>query len=249
MSVANCSATACDLTGRPAMCPIPTSDQPIGGVIFGALVAFAAGAFVALSMAMQRRALTYPDFHVPFLMGIKLTRPRYWTVGFLFYVGANCLTAVATVNAPLSITQTCFTLLLAWNCVFANRILGEEITPPRSVGAATIILGAMISVGGAPFKAKNKFTVWEIHELVRDVGGILFVISVLGLCASTAGAVWWFEKRYTLSPKEEEERRFRQRMLGVVIWLEGRDSLANQQTPAVLRWKERWGWQSCRAKG
>ena len=67
-------------------------------MITGILLAFFAGAFIALSMVTQRYALAYETYKVPMLC-LSLPRPVVWFLGLIIYGIANGLYAVATATA------------------------------------------------------------------------------------------------------------------------------------------------------
>lgn len=151
-----------------------------GGTIYytiiGGALALTSGACIALSMVIQRYALCYPQYWVRMCGCCSLPRPYAWMLGFVFYIVANMLFAGSTLLGPLSLNATLFTMLLAWNLMFAKAILGEVLTRPRVVGAVIVVIGAGVSVSGTPLDAPSKFNVTIIGELVQQPLGASFLV-------------------------------------------------------------------------
>ena len=233
-------------------------------MITGILLAFFAGAFIALSMVTQRYALAYETYKVPMLC-LSLPRPVVWFLGLIIYGIANGLYAVATATAPLSLVASLFTLLLVWNLVFAKLLLGEHLTPPKLAGNGLIILGALCAVLGQPgalgattgLPANASTTsedaaariaasgagqpppiAFSVHDalalLLQPLGATYFALLLTGIVASTIG-ILIFERSYGLKEEEEEERKVRRASLAINIIFEGKQSVAFLETPARKR--------------
>lgn len=69
------------------------------GMVLGGVLSLFSGACVALSMVLQRFALTYPEYMVPVLC-VKASRPRVWLLGFAFYHAANAAFAGSALLGP-----------------------------------------------------------------------------------------------------------------------------------------------------
>ena len=79
-------------------------------IVVGAILATLSGACIALSMVLQRYALSYSEYRVP-LLCCKLHRPVVWTIGFIAYQSANGLFAAAALMGPLSLLATLYNLV------------------------------------------------------------------------------------------------------------------------------------------
>ena len=173
-------------------------------VAFGGLMALAAGAGLALSITVQRYALTYPSQSVP-LMCWRMSRNGVWAVGLVIYFVANCLFAYSSTLAPLTLAATMYTLLLVWNLAFASLLLKERLTRRITVGACLIIVGATISVLGTPTQAPDTYGVNDITNITLDVTGIVYLALQLGSGLIAAAVVLLFERRARASRRGAEE--------------------------------------------
>ena len=216
-------------------------DHAVVDLVLGSFVALLSGIFLALSMSVQRCALSYKEYKVPFLC-CTLPRPAAWWVGFACYFFANLLFAYASTLTPLTLNATLFTLLLVWNLVFAHFLLHETLTRPRVIGAAVIVLGAGLSVLGSPSNARNVFGVDNIAVLATSARGVIYyvLLALSGLVASSV--VVWFERTYSLTPEEEEERLIRSESLAASVLVRSvrGQSVAFSQAPSA-RWKSAKG--------
>ena len=100
----------------PPIHPLPPSAPGAfaGGFIFvGVIISLFGAVLVALSMVLQRFALTYPTERVP-LCGIKLKRNAVWVIGLVIYGAGNGANAVAQQMAPLSLLSATFTTCLLY---------------------------------------------------------------------------------------------------------------------------------------
>ena len=208
----------------------------------GATLATLSGVFLALSMSVQRYALSYPTYDV-FFIACRLPRPVVWCIGFAMYFCANGLFAMSSNLTPLTLNATLFTLLLVWNLIFSRIFLGEHAGAPRTFGAVLIVIGAAISVLGTPTTARNQFGVNDIGNLVKTVIGAIYLILQIGSGLIAASAVVWFERTYTLGEQEQEVRRDRTKSLAYNVIFDGKASIALGEhpsftnTPAQTRWQ------------
>ena len=179
----------------------PSSSEKEVKVVIGAIMAVTSGACIALSMVVQRYALAYPRHMVRFFC-CDMRRSFVWIIGFLFYLAANGLFAMASLMGPLSLNATLFTLLLVWNLIFARGILHETLTPPRTMGAVVIVIGAGLSVLGTPVGAKTDYTIDELGELVKMAGGTAFLVVQVLLAIASAACVLYCENIYGMMVDE-----------------------------------------------
>ena len=191
--------------GPPLVPSYECQPQSTVEVVCGAALALAAGVCVALAMSMQRYSLLYPAGEsIPFLCWRSLPRLRVWGWGMIAYQASNGALAGATVLAPLSLCTTCFTLMLAWNVVFARQLLGERPPMTRVIGAILIVIGAAVSVFGVPaMEACNEFNVEGIALLSQHWAGRAYFFILLALVLTTSGTVLWYHCTYSiLNPPE-----------------------------------------------
>ena len=96
----------------PARPPGPGEPAPTAvGMVVGLLLTLAGSATLALSMIVQRYALSYPSDHVPFGC-VRVRRNVGWSLGLLLYIVANVLKVVALNYGPLTVFGSVFTALL-----------------------------------------------------------------------------------------------------------------------------------------
>jgi hypothetical protein len=215
---------------------VEATDNDGAAFAIGFLLALFSGVFLALSMSVQRYALSFPTYQVQFLF-CRLPRPVVWMLGFIFYCIANGLFAIASHYTPLTLNATLFTLLLVWNLIFAWLLLGEKLTRTRVVGAIVIVLGAAISVGGTPTDARTAYGPNDLGELVTSPGGLAYLILQVLSGLITASAVVWFERSFSLSEEEVIVRRVRNRTLAFSVIFDGGESAALQEKATLQR---RW---------
>jgi len=179
--------------------PCGSGGNTLVELIGGGLLATTSGLGIALSMVMQRYALTFAvGAKVP-LFFCELPRPTVWSIGMFSYQLSQTLFQLAMVFAPLSLCTTVFTLLLVWNVFFSRRILGERPSKSRVTGAYVIGVGATISVFGVPTDVCNIFLLDDIFDLFfRRLPGMCFVYSLLSLMFLLAAVVWCFDKTYSI---------------------------------------------------
>ena len=81
----------------------PAATDP-GTLALGVVLALLSDISLALSMAIQRYALSYPSYQVKVLC-THLYRPVVWTLGFLCYCCANGFFAVSSTMTPRVVTH------------------------------------------------------------------------------------------------------------------------------------------------
>ena len=216
-----------------------TTSHSAEGVAGGAALALLAGAGVALSMVLQRYALTYTLYRVP-LLCCELRRPMVWGVGLILYNASNGVLAVATLFGPLSLLASLFTLLLCWNLVFARVWLKEAITAPKLLGALLIVAGASLSVLGTPSDAPTEFSVGDLEELALEPSALLFVAALVASGAIACTSVLLFERMYSLTEEEQVARLTRQSTLASEILFAPGGAVVFRQAVdlALERWHE-----------
>ena len=222
---------------HPGKASPPPPEVQIGLLMVGCFLSLLTGICVALSMVVQRYAITGPTYRLRFLC-CTMPRPYVGYLGLLFYFGANGMLAATASSAlplprtfctfctfctchkrrclqiavgPLSLFATLFLLLVVWNAMFANRMLGEPLDTPRVVGCILIVFGAvfmMLPVLGG-FNPPAEFTVDDIDGFMRDTWGMTYFVLILTTSLALACLVLWFERAYDLTEEEKVERSFR----------------------------------------
>ena len=99
-------------------------------LFIGIMSSLLGAAFLALSMVIQRYALSYPEDRVP-LLCCELHRYVAWFLGLVTYGFACTLQVIALLFGPLILMGSVFTTLLIWNIIFAKFLLGEPVTVPK----------------------------------------------------------------------------------------------------------------------
>jgi len=155
--------------------------------VVGCVLAVAAGASVALSMVMQRYALTYPDQkHVP-LLCVKWPANWVWIVALVVYgIGTGALYSVAGLFISLSLLSALFATLLIFNLWFARRFLNEKWTPNRVIGAVGILIGTTLCVIGRAQGVPTEYTPDEVADMFASAKGAAYFST---LCALVIGSV------------------------------------------------------------
>lgn len=172
------------------------------GLVIGLMLTLMGAAALALSMIVQRYALSYPSDSVPFGC-IRLRRNVAWFVGLLFYIVANVLKVIALNYGPLTVFGSVFTTLLIFNLVFARWLLREVVTPPKVVGAVLIVLGGGVVCGGTPgltggTSPPTTFSSSEVSELILSPppGGIFLVALLLSIVIASVFVIEMNERKY-----------------------------------------------------
>ena len=197
----------------PMFPPFPPPPPPPGpeAFIIGSIIALLAGFFTALSMVVNRYALAHATPHrvswLPFTV-------RPWMVWFfamfLYNVGATALASVAQIFIPLSLFACLFITLLVVNIFLARALLKEKITPPKVMGAALIMLGAIMAGAGTPIgggQLQEEFPcthgekcVYErINELALTPEAIALQATLFSLTFLSIIAIIYMEIRYPAS--------------------------------------------------
>ena len=172
------------------------------GLVIGLMFTLMGAAALALSMIVQRYALSYPSDSVPFGC-IRLRRNVAWFIGLLFYIVANVLKVIALNYGPLTVFGSVFTTLLIFNLVFARWLLREVVTPPKVVGAVLIVLGGGVVCGGTPgltggTSPPTTFSSTEISDLILSPppGGIFLVGLLLFIVIASIVVIEMNERKY-----------------------------------------------------
>lgn len=179
------------------------------GFIVGGCLGIGAAALLALGMVVQRYALIHKeDEDVSFYCctvyprcGIK-ARDWAWIAGLALYGAANGLYSPGLLMAPLSLMGSIFTLLLVFNMVFARIILKEVLTPPKVLGALTILGGVACVAIGTPVDQKNDFTPEDIEALFKRPAGAVYCICLVSFVILTIIAMFINERMYPLTELE-----------------------------------------------
>uniref|UniRef100_A0A7S4F4V2 Magnesium transporter n=1 Tax=Chrysotila carterae TaxID=13221 RepID=A0A7S4F4V2_CHRCT len=185
----------------PPLMPTPQAPPPppetvgVGLLIAAALLALCGAALLALSMVVQRYALAHPGPRVKMLCW-KTTRMRAWVVGLVIYGVANGVYAAALSFGPLSVLGSLFTTLLVFNMIFARYMLGEELEPPRVIGALIILIGATCCAVSTPVDIETVFSPDEIAELFQRPEGITYICILFGLVLASVASILIFERHY-----------------------------------------------------
>jgi hypothetical protein len=169
-------------------------------VFVGVILAAIGAVFLALSMSVQRYALT-TEPPVPFLR-CKLPRFWVWLSGLLIYFASNGLFAASLIFAPLSLLAGIFTTLLLWNLFFGKRLLNELLTPQKWQGAIVIMIGVVLTVSGTSSKVPTEFSTDQIEKLFTKVGGCVYVVFLVVMIIVCVAIIFLFEKKY---PIEDDE--------------------------------------------
>ena len=119
--------------------------------LVGILMTTAGAALLALSMVVQRYALSHPSPRIR-ACG-NLPRDVVWFLGLVLYGGANALKIIAMGFGAWAIMSSVWTTLLVFNLLFARLFLKEQITTPKAVGSVVIIAGGVLCVMGTPAQA------------------------------------------------------------------------------------------------
>ena len=138
-------------------------------MIIGLLLALAAGAALALSMVVQRYALS-ADPRGVVVCGVACPPNVLWFFGLVGYGAANGLYVAALRYAPLTLAASVFTSLLVFNCIFARFLLNETLTPPKLAGCGLIVAGVCLVVLGSPREADVRLTAGDVVALLVRVG-------------------------------------------------------------------------------
>lgn len=177
----------------------PDDDTNVVTTIVGAVLALVAAAGIGISMVAQRYALAYPQPQVP-MVCCTLSRFWAWFVGLAMYGASNGLQAFSLTLGPLFLLGGIFTLLLVFALVFARLILNERITPPKVVGALTIVVGVATCVVATPSDSLLEYNGAEMEARLLSTVGSIYVALLLLALTGTTGAMVLFEMRY---PTEE----------------------------------------------
>lgn len=179
------------------VCPVPPID--IGLLMIGVIFTLAGACCLAFSMTVQRYALAHPKEIIPYC-GLHLRRKTVWSVGLLLYIAANGLKVVALNFGPMTVLSSLFTTLLVFNLVIANKLLDEEITPPKVVGAFFIVAGAGVCSIATPKGVPSAYNPEEVRELFGKsppFGWFLILIYIL-VAISAVVMIVWFEHTYPI---------------------------------------------------
>ena len=195
-------AAAAAPPSSPPLAPDDEEEITAVGLAIGLLLTLMGAAALALSMIVQRYALSYPSDSVPFGC-VRLRRNVAWFVGLLFYIAANILKVIALNYGPLTVFGSVFTTLLIFNLVFARWLLREVITPPKVVGAVLIVLGGGVVCGGTPgltggTSPPTTFSSKEVADLILSPppGGVFLVALLLFAVIASIFIIEMNEKRY-----------------------------------------------------
>jgi hypothetical protein len=178
-----------------------------GARLFGGIaMAVASGAVTALSMVIQRGALAHSSRTMRVaLCGREigeLNAHVVWALGLVLYgIGTGVLYSFAGLWIPLSLLSCLFLTLLVFNLAFSKYLLHEQLTRPRVLGSAVVLVGACLcaigtSVGqpGVP----TEYTPDDVAALfAAPAGAIWFSLLVLSVLL-TLGMILAFERRYPL---------------------------------------------------
>lgn len=156
---------------------------------------------LALSMVMQRYALSYPEPRVK-LGRFRVTKCVAWLGGLVLYTLASGAKILGFNLGPMTVLASIFTSLLVFNLIFARWLLREEITPPKVGGALLILVGACVCTASVPSDAPTSFKPEEVGCLFEasPPGGLNFVCSVLVVLALGAGTIFYAERAYPRDP-------------------------------------------------
>jgi len=152
---------------------------------------------LALSMVMQRYALSYPSENnkVPFF-GVELPRMLVWFFGLVAY-GIGCaLYVISLLFAPLILMGSIFTTLLIWNMIFARWFLKEPLTAPKIACSTIILAGVCLIVVATPTGIPVDFSPTDVVALLSRPAGATYVAVLFTLVLSSVVAIIIYERTY-----------------------------------------------------
>ena len=139
--------------------------------ISGCFMAVLSGAFVALSMCVNRYSFAHANAFRS-SCGCMVHPWMWWLLGmFLYNVGAVAFYSIANLLIPLVLVACLFVTLLVINLIIARLWLREEITPPKIVGALLIVCGATMAGVGTPTEnasLQETYTCFDGHVCVHE---------------------------------------------------------------------------------
>ena len=165
------------------------------------VVTLVGACLLAMSMVMQRYALSYPEPRVPFGR-FRVPKCVAWLGGLVLYTMASGAKILGFNLGPMTVLASVFTSLLVFNLIFARWLLHEEITPPKVGGALLILVGACVCTASVPSDAPTSFKPEEVGCLFEasPPGGLNFVCAALFILALGAGAIFYAERAYPRDP-------------------------------------------------
>mmetsp|Transcript_39485 Transcript_39485/g.66189 ORF Transcript_39485/g.66189 Transcript_39485/m.66189 type:complete len:418 (-) Transcript_39485:50-1303(-) len=176
------------------------------GLLFvGIIFSMGGASFLALSMVIQRYALSYPDEKVP-LLSCRFPRMFVWFLGLVTY-GIGCvLYVISLIFGPLILMGSIFTTLLIWNMIFARWLLKEPLTPPKIACSGTILLGVCFVVIGTPSDIPVNFTPKEIIGLLEKPGASVYVAILFSLVIVSVISIFLYERQYPGTAESHSEK-------------------------------------------
>ena len=162
----------------------------------GAAFAIAAGLTIAVSMNVQRLALSASEERVRFL---RCNVPKFWLwmSGLVLYgIGSGGLYAIAGLWIPLTLLTALYITLLVFNPLCARAINGDELTWNKLRGAAAVVLGVTLTAIGSPTNAPTDYTSEEIAGLFSSPAGAVWVTCLVGLVLVTVVVICVHEAQY-----------------------------------------------------
>ena len=179
------------------VCPPPPLD--IGLLMIGVVFTLLGACCLAFSMTVQRYALAHPKEVIPYC-GLHLRRKTVWSVGLLLYIAANGLKVAALNFGPMTVLSSLFTTLLVFNLVIANKLLDEEITPPKVAGAIFIVAGAGVCSIATPKGVPSAYNPQEVRELFGKsppFGWFLILIYII-VAVTAVVMIVYIERKYPI---------------------------------------------------
>ena len=176
-------------------------------LFLGVFLTLAGAVLLALSMVVQRFALSHPK---PRICG--LPRDLVWFFGLVIYGAANACKIVAQPYGPWSVLASVWTTLLVWNLLIARLALKEQITIPKALGSLIILCGAVLCVVGTPPQAgcdagvKTTFSSCEFASLLSAPAAAVWLALLLLCVLASIPTILFFERRYPLSRSGSQTR-------------------------------------------
>lgn len=178
-----------------------------GLYFIGICMAVASGATTALSMVIQRFALSHPDDKIPLRacgrpLNISLGRNVVWVGGLVVYgIGTGGLYSVAGLWIPLTLLTCLFITLLVFNLYFSRYFLNEPLTRPTVMGSFVVLGGTCFCAVGASIGSPGVPTEYTSDEIAKLYSAPLGAIWFSLLVTSTLGSlilIFMYERKYPL---------------------------------------------------
>ena len=162
----------------------------LSGAVTGIVLECLAGGLLALSMTVQRHALSHvADDHLVPLLCFRVRRLVAWFFGLVVYGIASAVKVVGFNIGPFTILSSVFvgTLLVA-NLFFGRWLLKEPLSAFKVSGSFLVLLGACTCVVGTPTGVPTSFTSDEMVVLfgATPPQGGFFLATVLVLVCLAA---------------------------------------------------------------